>query len=67
MKGANMDNQIATIDTKNYDLMAEVMGIQGATSPKSVDTLCRMKIWNKAIMGTEDQDGKNRKMEVVTG
>ena len=67
MKGANMDNQIATIDTKNYDLMAEVMGIQGATSPKSVDTLCRMKIWNQAIMGTVDQDGKKRKMEVVPG
>ena len=23
-----MDNQIATIDAQNYDLMAEVMGIQ---------------------------------------
>tara|TARA_R110002110_G_scaffold96100_3_gene247892 strand:+ start:599 stop:1525 length:927 start_codon:yes stop_codon:yes gene_type:complete len=67
MKGTNMDNQIATIDTKNYDLMAEVMGIEGATSPKSVDTLCRMKIWNQAIMGTVDQDGKKRKMEVVPG
>lgn len=67
MKGTNMDNQIATIDTKNYDLMAEVMGIEGVTSPKSVDTLCRMKIWNQAIMGTVDQDGKKRKMEVVPG
>ena len=61
-----MDNQIATIDTKNYNLMAEVMGIQGA-APKSVDTLCRMKIWNQAIMGTVDQDGKKRNMEVVPG
>jgi hypothetical protein len=69
MKGANMDNQVATIDTQNYDLMAEVMGIpnEGATSSKSVDTLCRMRIWNQPIMGTVDQDGKKRKMEVVQG
>ena len=69
MKGANMDNQIATIDAQNYDLMAEVMGIpqEGATSTKTGETLCRMRIWNQSIMGTVDQDGKKRKMEVVPG
>ena len=69
MKGANMDNQIATIDAQNYDLMAEVMGIpqEGAVSTKSGETLCRMRIWNQSIMGTVDQDGKKRKMEVVPG
>ena len=64
-----MDTQISTLDAKNYDLMAEVMGIpqEGNTNTKSNETLPRLRIWNQAIMGPVDQDGKKRKMEVVPG
>jgi len=64
-----MDTQISTIDTNNYDLMAEVMGIpqDSRTDTGSGPSLCRMRIWNQPVMGTVNQDGKNRKMEVVPG
>ena len=64
-----MDTQIATIDTNNYDLMAEVMGIPQDTRADtgSGPSLCRMRVWNQPVMGTVNQDGKNRKMEVVPG
>jgi hypothetical protein len=63
-----MDTQLTTIDTQNYDLMAEVMGIpQDSGTARTGDSLCRMRIWNQPVMGTVDQDGKKRKMEVVPG
>jgi hypothetical protein len=64
-----MDTQISTIDTDNYDLMAEVMGIPQDTRADtgSGPSLCRMRIWNQPVMGTIAQDNKKRKMEVVSG
>ena len=58
-----MDTQISTIDTGNYDLMAEVMGIpqDNRADTKPGNSLCRMKIWNQSVMGTVDQDGKSVK------
>ena len=53
-KGIFMDTQVVTIDTTNYDMVAAAMGMQDNSGPpsRSADALCRMRIWNKAIMGT---------------
>ena len=64
-----MDTQISTIDTGNYDLMAEVMGIpqDNRADTRPGNSLCRMRIWNQPVMVDIDQDGKKRNMEVIPG
>ena len=63
-----MDKNLTTIDTKNYDAVAELMGIpQQSASKRSGDALVRMRIWHRAIMGSVEKDGKTRQMEVVPG
>ena len=63
-----MDTQVVTIDTANYDMVAAAMGMLDTSGPssRSSDALCRMRIWNKAIMGTME-NGKKRQVEVVPG
>lgn len=66
----NNTDIVSTIDTSNYALMAEVMGIEQEAPGKSAasgDMLCRMRLWNKPIMATVEQNGKSRNMEVVPG
>ena len=66
----NNTDLVSTIDTSNYALMAEVMGIEQEAPGKSAasgDMLCRMRLWNKPIMATVEQNGKSRNMEVVPG
>tara|TARA_R110002110_G_scaffold135129_1_gene318970 strand:- start:4948 stop:5826 length:879 start_codon:yes stop_codon:yes gene_type:complete len=49
--------------------MAEVMGIEQEAPGKSAasgDMLCRMRLWNRPVMGIVE-NGKARKMEVVPG
>ena len=66
----NNTDLVSTIDTSNYALMAEVMGIEQEAPGKSAasgDILCRMRLWNKPIMATVEQNGKSRNMDVVPG
>ena len=66
----NNTDLVSTIDTSNYALMAEVMGIEQEAPGKSAassDMLCRMRLWNKPVMGAVEQNGKTRNMEVVPG
>ena len=66
----NNTDIVSTIDTSNYALMAEVMGIEQEAPGKSAasgDIFCRMRLWNKPIMATVEQNGKSRNMEVVPG
>ena len=64
-----MDTQIVTIDTANYDIVATAMGIQETQSirQRSNEILCRLRIWNRPVMGTIEKSGKKRQMEVVPG
>ena len=45
------------------------MGIEDTDSraTRSADALCRLRIWNRPVMGTIDKEGKKRQMEVVPG
>ena len=61
-------NQLATIDTTNYEAMAKVMGMSGEqSSDKSKSTLARLRINHAPIMGTAEIKGKSVNMEVVKG
>ena len=57
-----MDTQIVTIDTANYDIVAAAMGIQETQSIRqsSNEILCRLRIWNRPVMGTIEKSGKKR-------
>ena len=61
-------NQVATIDTTNYEAMAKVMGMVGEqNSDKAKSTLARLRINHSAIMGTAEIKGKSMNLEVVGG
>ena len=61
-------NQVATIDTTNYEAMAKVMGMAGEqTSDRAKSTLARLRINHSAIMGTTEIKGKAVNLEVVKG
>jgi hypothetical protein len=61
-------NQLATIDTTNYEAMAKVMGMTGEqSSDKSKSTLARLRINHSPIMGTAEIKGKAMNLEVVKG
>jgi len=62
-------NQVATIDTANYDAMAKVMGISGEqpSSDKARSTLARLRINHTPIMGNVEIKGKHMNLEVVKG
>ncbi len=59
-----MNTQIVTIDTANYDIVASAMGMQEeqTTRQKSSEALCRLRIWNRPVMGTIEKYGKKRHM-----
>jgi len=59
-------NQVATIDTTNYEAMAKVMGMAGEQpSNKSKSNLARLRITHAPIMGTVELEGKSMNLEVV--
>ena len=64
-----METELVTMDNNNYDMVASIMGIESADNrpTKSADSLCRLRIWNKPVMGTIEKGGKARQMEVVPG
>ena len=61
-------NQVAAINTNNFNAMAEAMGMSVDTNQKTqASTLARLRINHSAIMGEETVNGKKVKMEVVSG
>ena len=61
--------QVTTIDTNNYNVMAQAMGMSADAqqqSPKA-STLARLRINHSPIMGEQDMGGKKVKLEVVSG
>ena len=62
-------NQVATIDTNNFNAMAEAMGMQ-ADAPKASSkssTLARLRIHHTPIMGQQEIGGKKMNVEVIGG
>ena len=62
-------NQVATIDTNNFNAMAEAMGMQ-ADAPKASSkssTLARLRIHHTPIMGQQEIGGKKMNVEVISG
>lgn len=50
-----MENNIVTIDTNNYSIMAKAMGMEVDTnSSDKSGSLARLKIEHKPIMGTAE-------------
>lgn len=64
-----MNNEITTIDTNNYAVMAKAMGMAGetASSDDKPKTLPRFRINHTPIMGTAEVNGKKVNVEVVEG
>jgi len=66
-----MNNEIVQINTNNYDAMAKVMGIGTEKNTSSEDSkknnLPRLKLHHSAIMGTKNIDGKDTKVELLSG
>ena len=61
-------NQVSTINTGNFNAMAEAMGMSVDTQQKSqASTLARLRINHSPIMGEETINGKKVKVEVVSG
>jgi hypothetical protein len=64
-----MDTDIISMDTANYEALAEAMGIpqEAATPTSRSDAICRLRIWHRSVMGAVETGGKTRQMEVVPG
>ena len=62
-------NQVATINTSNFNAMAEAMGmsVDSGKQKSQASTLARLRINHSAIMGEDTINGKKVKMEVVAG
>jgi len=61
-------NQVSTINTGNFNAMAEAMGMSIDTQQKSqASTLARLRVNHSPIMGEETINGKKVKVEVVSG
>ena len=61
-------NQVSTINTGNFNAMAEAMGMNVDTQQKSqASTLARLRVNHSPIMGEETINGKKVKVEVVSG
>jgi hypothetical protein len=62
-------NQVATINTNNFNAMAEAMGmsVDAGNQRSQASTLARLRINHSPIMGEETINGKKVKMEVVSG
>jgi hypothetical protein len=61
--------QVTTIDTSNYNAMAQAMGMGADSSSQGSksSTLARLRINHSPIMGEQDMGGKKVKLEVVSG
>lgn len=64
-----MTNQVATLNTDNFNEMAKAMGMaadMGKETKAKQSMLPRLRIWNQAVMGDVEVKGKKKKMEVVS-
>jgi len=62
-------NQVTTIDTNNFAVMAQAMGMN-AESPKNTSkasTLARLRIHHTPLMGQQEIKGKMKNVEVIAG
>ena len=66
-----MNNEIVKINIDNYDAMAKVMGMGTEKNSGSEDSkknnLPRLKLHHSAIMGQKNIEGKNTKVELLSG
>ena len=62
-----MTTEISPINTANFAEMAHAMGMGADMSSGSskASTLPRLRIWNSAIMGQVEVNGKKKNMEVI--
>lgn len=58
--------QVTTIDTNNFDAMAQAMGLTENSKSKS-SGIPRLRIWHKPIMGIAEVNGKKVNMEIIEG
>ena len=60
--------QVTTIDTNNYNVMAQAMGMSADASPQAAkaSTLARLRINHSPIMGEQDMGGKKVKQTEYT-
>jgi|TARA_R100001126_G_C4862155_1_gene168000 hypothetical protein len=64
----NMNNNIATIDTDNFAIMSQSMGMTADVSQKKqTSTLNRLKISHSPIMGEVEVKGKKTQAALVNG
>ena len=61
-------NQVATIDTNNFNAMAKAMGMQ-ADAPKASQGKhpCTVAYHHTPIMGQQEIGGKKKNVEVISG
>ena len=62
-------NQVTTIDTNNFAVMAQAMGMN-AESPQNTSkasTLARLRIHHTPLMGQQEVKGKMKNVEVISG
>jgi hypothetical protein len=62
-------NQIANLDTTNYEAMAKAMGMSSLAVPtkEKTNSLARLRIHHTPLMGQEEIKGKMTNVEVVSG
>jgi hypothetical protein len=60
-----MFNQVAVLDTNNFDSLAKAMGMSVEDASNKTQTLPRLRISHSSIMGDTEVKGKKVKMEVV--
>jgi len=59
-------SELTTINSNNYELMSQMMGVAADSKQESKASLARLRIVKKPIMGETNVDGKNMKVEVVS-
>ena len=62
-------NQVTTIDTNNFAVMAQAMGMNAEKSQNTskASTLARLRIHHTPIMGQQEIKGKMKNVEVISG
>jgi len=62
-------NQVTAIDTNNFAVMAQAMGMNAESSQNTskASTLARLRIHHTPIMGQQEIKGKMKNVEVISG
>jgi len=59
-------SELTTIDSNNYEMMSQMMGVASDTKKEAKSSLARLRIVKKPIMGETNMDGKKMKVEIVS-